>query len=177
MSGDRLQGAIVNLMWIHQNIALGPTIQRWKDAGVFAFERLGGTHLLVALNKDKQSGRTIHVDTGFPPGTLLHDYTGHVGDVRSGANGSVTLNLPRNADGLGYVCYSLMGISGGFATVPSGTLQVFEGVEDLDLRPAESGVAVQIFRVWVEAGTQVSAGLTFDTIGWGTCTPEKLRSL
>jgi alpha-amylase len=47
-------------------IPQGPTIQRWKDRGVFAFERLGGTHLLVALNKDKQSGRTIHVDTGFP---------------------------------------------------------------------------------------------------------------
>lgn len=164
--GSRLQGVIVNLMWIHQNIAQGPTLQRWKDGGVFAFERLAGAHLLVGLNKDKQSGRSIHVATGFPPESLLHDYTGHAPDVRTGGDGSVTLNLPRNADGLGYVCYSVAGISGGFTTTPSPTIQVFEGAQDLDLRPAESGGTVKIFRVWVEAGTQVSAGLTFDTTGW-----------
>ncbi len=168
--GNTLQGAIINLMWIHQNIAQGPTIQRWKDAGVFAFERLGGPHLLVGLNKDKQGSRTIHVDTNFPPNSILHDYTGHATDVRTDANASVTLNLPRNLDGLGYVCYSIAGIPGAGAVVPSTTVQVFEGAEDLDIKPAESGVSVQVFRIWAESGKQVSAVLTFDATGWEPAT-------
>jgi alpha-amylase len=127
--GDRLNHTIVNLMWIHQNIADGPRLQRWKDGGVFAYERLGCSHLLVGLNKDKHASRTIHVDTGFPPNTLLHDYTGHGTDIRTSADRSVTLNIPRNTDGLGYVCYSLPGIAGGFANAPSGVTQVFEGAQ------------------------------------------------
>jgi alpha-amylase len=168
--GDRLNHTIVNLMWIHQNIADGPTLQRWKDGGVFAYERLGGSHLLVGLNKDKHASRTIHIDTGFPPNTFLHDYTGHGTDIRTSANRSVTLNIPRNTDGLGYVCYSLPGIAGGFANAPSRVTQVFEGAQDLDIKPALAGTSIRVFRIWAEANHQVTATLIFETSGWGPST-------
>lgn len=175
--GGRLQNVIVNLMWIHQNIAQGATVQRWKDGGVFAYERLGGPHLLVGLNKDKQASRTIHAQTGFPAGSLLHEYAGHGPDLHVAADGSVTLNLPRNANGLGYVCYSTAGISDGFAAQSYPAIQVFEGAQDLDIKPAESGVSIQVFRIWVDSGKQVSTILTFDTTGWDPSTTLILTAM
>jgi alpha-amylase len=91
--GDRLQDVIVNLLWIHQNIAQGLTQQRWKDHGVFAYERLGGPHLLVTLNKDKQSSRAAvrRSSAKSHAGLLeladafcLHDGGWAAGTVRSG---------------------------------------------------------------------------------------------
>jgi alpha-amylase len=165
--GARLQPVLDNLIWIHQNIAEGSTQQRWKDGGVFVFERLGGAHLLVALNKDKTAGRTIHnIATGFAPNTRLHDYTGHAEDIDTDGSGHVALNIPRNLNGLGYVCYSLPGIAGGFATTPSAVTQVFEGARDLDIKPADTQAAVRVFRIWVAAGTSIQASLTFDAAAW-----------
>jgi alpha-amylase len=169
--GDQLQHVLIDLMWIRNNIADGPTLQRWKDGGVFAYERLGGQHLLVGLNKDKHNGRTIQVATGFPPNTVLHDYTGHATDVRTNAQGGVTLMIPPNASGLGYVCYSVAGINPppvAPAAIP--VTQVFEGAEDLDIKPAQNGVNVQVFRIWAEAATQVTAALTFDATEWAAGT-------
>ncbi len=165
--GMQLQPILINLIWIHQTIADGPTQQRWKDPGLFVFERLGGAHLLVALNKDKGNARTIHgVVTGFGPNVRLHDYTGHAPDIWTDGEGHVSIDVPRNAGGLGYVCYSVAGINGGFATVPSAVTQTFEGATDLDIKPADNTATVQVSRICVAQGTQVAASLTFDDTGW-----------
>jgi alpha-amylase len=169
--GNRLQPILDNLIWIHQNIAEGPTLQRWKDRGLYVFERLGGPHLLVALNKDKAGERVIHgVATGFGPHVTLHDYTGHAGDITTDAAGQVALTVPRNTGGLGYVCYSVPGIAGGFTVTPSAVTQVFEGATDLDIKPADNTAAVRVSRIWVAAGTQIAASLTFDDTGWSAST-------
>jgi len=165
--GTQLQPILINLTWIHQNIADGPTQQRWKDPGLFVFERLGGAHLLVALNNDKGNARTIHgVVTGFGPNVRLHDYTGHAPDIWTDGEGHVSIDVPRNAGGLGYVCYSVAGINGGFATVPSAVTQTFEGATDLDIKPADNTATAQVSRICVAQGTQVAASLTFDDTGW-----------
>jgi alpha-amylase len=169
--GGRLQPVLDNLIWIHQNIAEGSTRQRWKDGGVFVFERLGGSHLLVALNKDKTAGRSIqNIATGFPPNTRLHDYTGHAEDIVTDGSGHVALNIPRNLNGLGYVCYSVPGIANTFTTTPSPVTQVFEGASDLDIKPADTRVTARVFRIWVAALTQIGASLTFDASSWSTTT-------
>jgi len=165
-----LQAVIDNLLWIHQQIAAGPTQQRWKDGGVFAFERLGGNHLLVALNKDEVSSRTITVDTGFGPGATLHDYTGHAGDVRTDGSGRVTITIPRNHGGFGYVCYSRSGLPGERPPAPSHTVtQIHEGARELDIKPAESSAPVRACRLWPATGSALTAVLTYDVAGW---TPE-----
>ena len=46
-------------------LASGTTQQRWKDFDVFAYEREGGSRLLVALNNDPNGPHTIQVATGF----------------------------------------------------------------------------------------------------------------
>jgi alpha-amylase len=170
--GGQLRPIINNLVWIHQNIASGPTQQRWKDHEVFVFERTGGARLLVAMNKNKNAARTLSgVNTGFGSFKVLHDYTGHAGDITTDAAGRVTLTIPRNAGGQGYVCYSIGGIGDQFSTGTFPVTQVFEGAPDLDIRPADNGVTVNVCRLWAATGTQIVASLMFDDSEWtsGTC--------
>jgi alpha-amylase len=71
-----LKNIIDPLIWIHENLAAGPTLQRFKDFGVFAYERLGDPKLLVVLNKDAHNPRTITVATSFGANVQLHEFTG-----------------------------------------------------------------------------------------------------
>lgn len=164
--GGQLQPILNNLLWIHQNIASGSTQQRWKNQDVFAFERTGGSRLLVGLNKNKQASQTIGVSTGFGANTLLHDYTGHAGDVRTDGAGNVTVTIPRNANGLGYVCYSVSGVGDRFVPGSWPVTQVFEGATDLDIKPAVSNTIVQVCRLWISQGSQIVMSLSFDSTKW-----------
>ena len=161
-----LKPVIDNLIWIHETLADGPTQQRWKDFNVFAYERLGGAHLLVGLNNDPNNPRTITVATGFGPNVGLHDYTGHEADTVTDGNGNVTITIPQNNNGAGYVCYSIQGQAGPFAVTPLPVTQDFDGAPDLDILPALSGTAVQVGRIWCAANSPVSAILKPDTTGW-----------
>jgi len=172
-----LKPLIDNLIWIHEKLAAGPTQERWKDSGVFAYERLGGSHLLVGLNNDPDNERKIAVDTGFGSYVELHDYTGHAGNVFTDGSGRTTITIPRNVDGGGYVAYSIHGFGGGFEIVSHPVTQVFEGARDLDIRPAIEGDAVEVCRVWCEAHTSISAKLTFDISSWTQATCITLELL
>jgi galactose oxidase len=154
-----LKPGIDNLIWIHEKLANGATQQRWKDFNLFAYERLGQPGLLVALNNDPNNPRRITVTTSFGANVALHDYAGHAGDNVTNAQGNITITVPRNNDGQGYVCYSRTGIGGAFEVHSHATTQDFEGAADLDLPPAQSGRAVQVGRVWCEQGTPISATL------------------
>jgi alpha-amylase len=173
-----MQGVIDNLMWIHEQLAAGTTRERWKGQSAFAFERLGGPHLLVGLNSDAHASRTILVDTGFGPNASLHDYTGHGADLETDDHGRLSLTLPPNRDGLGYVAYSRAGITGEAKVVPCPVTQVFEGAADLDLPPAIEGKEVQVCRVWCQAHTVITATLRVDVHKWCpvTCLTLRLES-
>ena len=161
-----LKPHIDNLVWIHEKLAAGPTQQRWKDFNVFAYERLGGPHLLVGLNNDPNRARRITVASGFGANVVLHDYTGHAADVQTDAAGNVTLDIPQNSNGLGYICYSRQFQSGGFDITAHSVTQDFEGAADLDILPALNGKAVQAARVWCSAGSPLRAQLTADIKGF-----------
>lgn len=176
--GDRLRPVLINLIWIYQNIAEGPTQQRWKGADAFVFERTGGARLLVGLNKDKTKPQHLaNIFTGFGPHQVLHDYTGHGPDLVTNSEGHVDLIIPRNQSGLGYVCYSVPGLQGTFAPEPQDTTQVFEGAADLDIRPALRGKAVLIARIYCQAGTPIRGMLIFDTRNWSPETSLTLTLL
>jgi galactose oxidase len=169
-----LKPAIDNLVWIHEHLAAGTTEQRWKDFNVFAYERLGGPHLLVGLNNDPNASRTITVETGFGAQVPLHDYSGHSMDVLTGANGSVTLTIPVNHNGQGYVCYSRSGFGGSFPVTSISVTQDMEGGEDLDIPPLANGVAVQVGRIWSSANTPIRAALKTDASQWTAATTVEL---
>jgi galactose oxidase len=162
-----LKPLIDNLIWIHEKLAAGPTVQRWKDFNVFAYERLGGPHLLVGLNNDPNNSRTITVATGFGSSVSLHDYSGHSPDVVTDVNGSVSIIIPRNQNGDSYVCYSRQGLGGtGFEVVPSPVSQHFEGAEDLDIPPAVNGKTIDVGVIWCRGNSPLNLTLKPDVANW-----------
>ncbi len=161
-----LQPQIDNLIWIHEVLASGPTVQRWKDFDVFAYERMGGSHLLVALNNDPNGTHTVQVATGFGPNVHLKDYSGHGPDVFTDGGGGASIPVPPNANGLGYVCYSRVGQDRPLATASHAVKQDFEGAFDLDILPAMNGKTVTAGRIWCAANTTVAASLVVDRTGW-----------
>jgi alpha-amylase len=161
-----LKNQIDPLIWIHEHLADGPAQQRWKDAGVFAFERMGGGHLLVGLNKDAHMSRTITVQTGFGPHVALEDFAGHRPGVNTDANASVTITIPQNTNGLGYVCYARPAPKIPFVVHPVRTAQEYEGAADLDIAPAGDDSQTEVCRVFADAHTDIEARLVFDASHW-----------
>ncbi len=169
-----LKPEIDPLIWVHEHLADGPTLQRWKDAGVFAYERLGGGHLLVGLNKDSIT-RTIRVQTGFPPHTQLHDFAGHSGSVTTDADSMAAITIPTNVNGAGYVCYARPAQTGPFPVRTIAATQDYEGAADLDIKPAVENQRIQVCRVFAEANTSIEARFFFDTAHWSAATSIQLE--
>jgi alpha-amylase len=165
-----MKATIDNLIFVHERIADGGTQQRWKDHDLFAYERMGGHHLLVGLNNNGDIAHTITVDTGFGGNTVLHDYTGHSADARTDGSGKATITVPKNAGGLGYVCYSRAGISGGFTIAGHDVTQDYEGAQDLDIKPADNTAFVQVCRIYAASGQPIRARLGFDAGHWTDAT-------
>jgi len=153
-----LQPWIDNLIWIHENLANGPTTNRWKDFQSLVYERNGYPNLLVGLNNWAGGARTLTVQTDFGAGVQLHDYTGHGADVWTDGSGQATVTLPINDDGLGYVAYSRPGFSRPFPVIPAETVQVFSGDGDLDIGPVEHGPTT-LGRVWAAARSALTVSV------------------
>src|SRR5208337_2084165 len=172
-----LKPQIDRLIAVHEQIANGPTLQRFKDFDVFAYERMGGAHLLVGLNNNPDAARTITVFTGFGAHAELHDYVGHGAVVHTDAEGRATITIPRNTNGGGYVCYSRPNVVGAFAVRSQRVTQMFEGASDLDIKPAMAGQAVQVGRVFCRQSAGLSATLRFDDRDWSAATTITLEIL
>ncbi|MCX7568710.1 alpha-amylase family glycosyl hydrolase [Tumebacillus sp. DT12] len=157
-----MKSTIDNLIWIHEKIASGSTQQRWKDGDVFAYERMGGNHLLTALNDNGSSARTITVQTGFGANVKLHDYAGRGADVWTNGSGQATITIPAN----NYVAYSKDGIGGTFATANYAVTQEFAGASDLDIKPADNTQLVTVGRVYAQSGKPITANLYYDAASW-----------
>ncbi len=173
-----LKAGIDTLIWVHEKLASGPTQQRWKDTNVFAYERTGsgdGRDLLVGLNDNGASARTVTVQTDFGSGVSLHDYTGHGPDVWTDGSGRATITIPADVNGGGYVCYSWQGYGGGFSPATDAVTQEYAGAQDLDIRPADNTAPVQVCRVWVARGAPVRGALFYDTTGWTAGTSISLE--
>ena len=141
-----------NLIWIHENLAFGPTQFRWKDFQFVIYERTGWPNLLVGLNNEMANGwKTATVQTSFGANVHLHDYSGHSGDVWTDGNGNATIGIPENDNGLGYVCYSRVGLDKPNHVRRLATTQVFEGAPDLDIEPATPNDETRVGRVWCAA--------------------------
>ena len=174
-----LKKPIDRLIWIHEHLSNGGTQQRWKDNGVFAFERFGTPtapkHLLVGLNKDSNVQRTIKVQTGFPPRTQLQDFAEHAGPVTTDAHGNATLTIPKCTNGLGYVCYSEPQPITPFRIAPIVATQDHDGAQDLDIAGATNAAELQVCRVYAEANTAIEGKLLFDASNWAQNTILRVR--
>jgi alpha-amylase len=166
-----MRATIDNLVFIHEKIASGDTRERFKDDDVFAYERVGGSHLLAAINDNGIASRTITVSTGFGPNTQLHDYTGHSGDVFTDGGGNITITIPQNS----YVAYSRTGLDGGFHIPQFAVTQEFAGAPDLDIKPADNTQFIQVGRVFAQARNEIRAELFYDASNWLPATRIELE--
>ena len=82
----------------------------------------------------------------------------------------MTITIPRNDGGRGYVCYSRAGIGGDFAIQGHSVTQDYEGAPDLDIKPADSTQFVQVCRVWAAQGKPIRASLRYDASSWTDAT-------
>jgi alpha-amylase len=150
-----LKPKLDNLIWIHENLANGPTIWRHAEYQFAVYERASSPGLLVGLNNDIWGGwKRVTVATSFGPHVRLHDYTGHSDDQWTDAYGNVTIWIPPNDNGAGYVCFAPVGFSKPNAISGKSATQVFEGADDLDIPPA-SPTWTHVQRIWCDASTYV----------------------
>jgi len=156
-----LKPEIDNLIWIHEKLANGVTWFRHAEYQFVVYERQGWPGLLVGLNNDIWSGwKTATVQTSFGANTQLHDYSGHAGDVWTDWQGNVTIGIPPNDNGAGYVCYSRAGLDSPLSTPVGGaTTQLFEGAHDLLNGPAtKTGAAAG--RIWCDSNTEIHINIS-----------------
>lgn len=176
--GAGLQSRINNLVWVHEKLASGTTVQRWKNNKVFVYERQGGSHLLVGLNNNVNPANinqgynyVLTCATGFGANRQLHDYTGNAPDVWTDGSGNVTLNLPAANNGQGYVCYApVNAASGGFTATQLATTQEYAGAKDLDIKPADHNGLVQTAKVYCASGQPVTLTMYWDQTSWTAST-------
>jgi alpha-amylase len=170
-----LKQPIDRLIQIHETLAQGPTQQRWKDDGVFVFERMGGGHLLVGLNKDENTGRTVTVQTGFPANSQIHELTGNGVSATTNNNSQATIVIPKNTNGRGYVCYAHTDKIIPVARISRATTQEYEGAADLDIRPAVENERVSVCRIFIAADTTLTVRFSFDATQWTPATSIDLE--
>src|SRR5262249_1578746 len=90
-------------------------------------------------------------------------------------SGEVTITIPRNTGGAGYVCYGRPeNIGARFERKPIATTQVYEGAKDLDLKPAVVGEEVQVCRIFAHSNTAVSIHFKADASHWTDTTTVKV---
>jgi alpha-amylase len=166
---------IDDLIWIHENLAFGTTLARYKDYQTIVYERQSHPNLLVGLNNDAGNPKTVTVQTGFGPGVRLHDYTGHEQDVWTDGDGVVTITIPVNHNGLSYVAYSRTGYAQGFTPAPRPVAQTFEGAADLDIAPLTHGDTVTLDPVWVAIGTPAQAQIALADADWAATTSLRIE--
>lgn len=107
---------VPNLIYIHNQFARGREWNRWSENDFHAHERYvdgngnaspdsGEGVLLVALN-DGGYDQTKTVQTSFPSGTVLKDYTGNQPATATvNGSGQATITVPARG-GQGFVCYA-----------------------------------------------------------------------
>ncbi|HEU0155773.1 MAG TPA: hypothetical protein VFQ82_06850 [Stellaceae bacterium] len=158
---------IDNLVWIHENLAVGSTVTRHADPQNFVYERQGDPGLLTAIGKDPWNRHTITCATGFGANVGLHDYTGRHPDIRTDGAGRATFTVPSNAFGRGqsYLCFSRTGLGTPERLHSRSTTQTFFGAADLDIGPVRNQTSA-IGRVWVAAGTPIGAHFVPELSEW-----------
>jgi glycosidase len=137
-NGTSLNPRLTDLVKIANSYARGQFDILSLDGDVMIFQRSGNgsANVVVGVNDSFANGfDTRTISTGFAPGTILRELTGNATDpsvdpnnaifdtVTVGANGNVTIRVPRNTTGSfehnrGYVIYGPAAPSGAMTVGP-----------------------------------------------------------
>jgi alpha-amylase len=127
--------AIKNIIWCHQklNFKTGAYNVRWQGEDLLIIER--NAKAIIGVNDQWTSWKSANIQTGFAPGTQLHDYSGaNSNDIWVDGSGHATIWVPP-CDGSntrrGYTIWGPAGITGGFNPTQRSTTQEWEMSNDL----------------------------------------------
>ena len=120
-TGKGLKPFIDNMCWFAKKFAFGKFERRWQDGDVYAYTRDGdggefgwSGGCLIVLNFNTYDRRTLDLQTMWPEGTLLHNYsiTGSNEYYRVGAGGMLTVTVKANylSDGQSYLLIAVAGV-------------------------------------------------------------------
>ncbi|MFM7594569.1 MAG: alpha-amylase domain-containing protein, partial [Flavobacteriales bacterium] len=136
---------IENLIWCHQNLHFkdGAYFVRWQAQDALVIER--GAKALIAVNDQYTSWQNLTgVQTTFPVGTVLKDYSGANGNATVTVNGSGQVNIAippcdgsAAAGRRGYSIWAPVGINTNYVRPSESITQEWEMADDLgDSSPA-----------------------------------------
>jgi alpha-amylase len=128
-TGRGLQPFLDNLCWFSRTFAFGGYRQRWQDQDVFAYTRDGdggavgwSGGCLVVVNFNTLDARTITVQTTWPEGESVHNYsmTGTNQDYVVDTGGMLTVTVKSNyySNGQSYLLIAPSGVNHPVKTHP-----------------------------------------------------------
>lgn len=167
IDSNNLNYHLNKLIWCHNFIIKGGLSNEYgsPNGHVYAFQKNGGQQAMVFLNSDQHSTNTVTVPTSIPNGTVLTDYTDH-NVTATVINGQLTVTVPANINGRGYLVMAPPGITGQFTPGKTSVTQEWDGAPDLSIPPA-SGNEQEICRIWVDKGESITSTLLgFNTSNW-----------
>ena len=174
-----LKPLIDNLCWISRTFAFGAFERRWVDQDVYVYTRDGNGGiagwsggLLIGLNFNTLSPRTLTVQTTFGANQWLHDYTGHAPDIWTNGSGQATITIPSNAysSGQSYVAYAHGGVGKPVVIAPRRTTHTYMGDRTRDVMPVLNGDYTLPQRIHVAKGSEITLALKIDMTGWTSAT-------
>lgn len=152
---------IDNLVWIHEHLANGDTVNRYADNKAIVYERVGQPGLLVGLTTEIWGDKKVTVQTNFGANVQLHDYTGRHDDIWTDGSGKATFWIPKNEYGKAqsYVCFSRQWQGKANEVRGHATTQEFFGAADLDIPAAAEGVYSKVTQIWIAKKKLVTLSL------------------
>jgi alpha-amylase len=170
IDSNNLNYHINKLVWCHNFICTGGfTNEDAPNNYIYCFQKTGGKQAMVFFNSDQNNPYTVTVPTSIPDSTVLTDYTDH-NVTATVINGKLTITVPANINGRGYLVMAPPGITGSFAASATTAIQEWDGAEDLSIPPASNNEQ-EVCRVWVDnAQALTGTMLYFNTANWGKTT-------
>ncbi|WP_263382438.1 alpha-amylase domain-containing protein [Granulicella arctica] len=169
-----LKRLIDNLCWINRKFAFGTCEIPYVDQDVLIITRGGdggsmgwSGGMVTVVNFNTLTERSFWAPTPCGPNRLLHDYTGHLPDVWTNADGWANFTVHSNAysSGTSYGIYAPAGVGDAHPTQRRQTTQVFVGDPTLRIMPVKNGRQVLPQRIYCQKDTDLRLHLQFDRTG------------
>lgn len=172
---------LANLIWCRENLRFtdGRYLVRWQAADLLVIER--EAHALIGVNDHGDTWQSASVQTSFPPGTRLHDYSGaNQADTIVSATGTAQISVPPcNGSNVrrGYAIWAPDGIATTRAAGRHETTQEWELADDLGdahpnslqqggALPASSTAERYVGRIFPAAGYPVTIDVYPELAGY-----------
>ena len=159
--GFGLMNEVLNCIWFGSKFRNGPMVIRDAQPEYLIYEYPQAPGGLIALGNrsgnynNPNDWTPVTVNTAWWPNTWIHDYSGHMNDVRVGGNGELTLWVPPADDsGRAFVLLSQHGQDGAINPPERICHQVFEGADDLDM-PAATVDGSTTTHIWADSGRKI----------------------